>query len=167
LTRIGRRSTIAAMFRLAVAVVLCLGLAAPAAAQPDYFKRESDEEKVTFRVAKKRSTENKIVLGAMAGTAVLGGALGLIFHLRYSGKSGDVEASSSTGQTWSEELQDTYDSAITSRNVAVAGYAVGGAATIAAVVYFVLTDPGDELVEAKAFVAPTRDGWVAGKSWSF
>jgi hypothetical protein len=119
-----------------------------------------------------RSTNNKLVLGALAGAGVLAGAAGLYFHLDSRSLSDEVGTDTFTGTAWSSEKQSIVDDANSSRTAAIALYGVGSAFLIGAVVYWIATDPPDETIviqprSAQPTIAPTPGGAVFGGTWSF
>jgi hypothetical protein len=170
---------------LTCAAVLLLGLLGPPqlahADSNDYFGQDAPDEHVSFQVDKSRTKKQKIVIASLlAGTVVFGG-VGLLFHLDSRSASNDVGAiGSHTGLTYTPELEDTRERALSSRTFAIVGYSLGGAFAIATVVTLIMTQPGSERytvgrdeedrvppVEGGLTVAPTVGGAYVGGTWSF
>lgn len=127
---------------------------------------------ITIVAPGERSTNNKLVLGAIAGAGVLAGAAGLYFHLDSRSTSDEVGTDVFTGMPWSAQKQALVDDANSSRTAAIALYGVGSAFLIGAIVYWIKTDPPDETIvirprAAQATIVPTPGGAVLGGTWSF
>lgn len=148
------------------AVTALVALACPAV-------RADDEPRpITIIAPGERTTNNKLILGGIAGAGVLAGAVGLYFHLDARSTGDEVATDVFTGTAWSAAKQDLVDDANRSRTAAIAFYGVGSAFLIGAVVYWIATDPPDETIvirprAARATIAPTPGGAVIGGTWSF
>ncbi|HUS32828.1 MAG TPA: hypothetical protein VMZ53_30210 [Kofleriaceae bacterium] len=122
-----------------------------------------------------RSHKNVMGLSIAGGAAVVLGGVGLYFHLDSRSKSNDVSANKYTGEVWTAERQDTYDSANRSAVVAGVFYGIGGAVLIGTAIAYMITEPKMETTvlhphtspKPTAMVAPTRGGALVGGAWSF
>jgi hypothetical protein len=119
-----------------------------------------------------RTTNNKLVLGGIAGAGVIAGALGLYFHLDSRSASNDVSADAKTGRAWTQEDVDLADRASSSRTRAAVGYSIGGALLIGAAIALIVTEPKSETTVIRArstqpTISPTPGGAVVGGMWSF
>jgi hypothetical protein len=107
-----------------------------------------------------------------AGAALFGG-LGLYFHLDSRDAAARVTATTPTNHPWSPADQANYDQANSSRTKAIVLYSIGGAATIAAAAYLIVTTPPDfettirphRKFVPKVDVAPQAA--VVGGTWSW
>lgn len=135
--------------------------------------RAEDEIKpITIVAPGERTTNNKLVLGGLAGAGLVAGAVGFYFHLDSRSASDEVGTDVFTGTAWSEEHQDLVDQADRSRTAAIAMYSIGGAFMVGAIVYWIVTDPPDETIvihprSAQPTITPTPGGAVLGGTWSF
>jgi hypothetical protein len=162
----------------ALGVTLLLVVWSVRASAQDYFQ-QGGSEALTFKVERERTARQKIVIGSLFGGAVLCGGVGLLFHIDSKHKSDEVstDAGHHTGQVYTPELDDTRRSALRSRNIAIASYALGGGLLVGTFVAYLLTDPGEETIRvgteaadasgARLLVAPTESGALVGGSWSF
>lgn len=145
--------------------VLLVAIAATGAAADDGVKP------ITIIAPGERTMNNKLTLGAIAGAGVLLGAGGVYFHLDSKSASDDVGSDTFTGEAWTPAHQKLVDRADRSRTLAITMYGLGGAALIAATVYWIVTDPPDETIVirrgAQPTIAPTPGGAVLGGTWSF
>lgn len=161
----------------ALAAGLGLGWSAPAAAQ-DYFT--SDANSVSFEVDRARGRSERILIASLLGGAGLVGGVGLLFHLDSERRSSEVSVRPGrhTGLIYTEERDRTRRAAIRSRNFAVAGYSVGGGLLIAALVTYVVTDPGRDIITvgeepapppptSSLLVEPVPGGAVVAGQWDF
>ncbi len=154
----------ARMTRL-VPLLCLLAVAAPRVAFAD--------EDIVIEIPGERSTENKLLLGGIAGAGFIAGALGAYFHLDSRSASDDVSSSKFTGQAWTTDDQTLVDRADRSRSRAIVGYSVGGALLIGAAVVYIITEPKTEKAVIRPHgrgsptIAPTQGGAVLGGMWSF
>lgn len=122
-----------------------------------------------------RSKQNMLVLGGMAATGVILGAVGLYFHLDSRSASNEVTAQSFTGEPWTPERQVTYDRAHSSSIVAGVMYGIGGGLLLATAIAFIVTEPEAETLviqphgspKPTAVVAPIKGGALVGGTWRF
>lgn len=150
--------------RLLIALSLAL-LAAPHTAAG----QSADD--ISFKVDKERSSGNKIALAALGGTAALFTGVGVLFTLDSQSKADEVNSGGQhTGLVWTQEREDTRESALRSRNIAIATYSIGGAVLLATAVFFIVTDPGEEVVVYNSrgpTVTPIEGGAIVGAHWSW
>ena len=147
-----------------VACLLALAAAhAPARADKD----------IVIEIPGERSTENKILLGSLAGAGFLFGALGAYWHLDSRSASNDVSSDRFTGHAWTADDQALVDRADRSRGRAIIAYSAGGALLIGAAIVYIVTEPKSETAVIRPHgrgtptVAPTEGGAVLGGMWSF
>lgn len=157
-------------------VVLALAAAAALAAPARALAQAAPDDAITFKVENQRTRAQNITLLSLGGSAVLFGAVGLGFHLDSRDKSDQVSrAGSHSGLVWTAEREDIREAAIRSRDLAIAGYAVGGGLVLATAIYYIATDPGERDVHyapgAPVGAAPSLrlapGGAVLGARWSF
>ncbi len=146
------------------ALVIACG-ARLAAAQP---------KEIVIETPGERSTENKLLLAALAGAGVLAGGLGLYWHLDARSASNDVSSDSFTGRAWTAEDAALVDQADRSRGRAVVAYGIGGGLLVAAVVALIMTEPASETTVIRPHapplnpvVTPVPGGAVLGGGWRF
>lgn len=151
------------MTRLVLAICMLAALAPRARADKD----------IVIEVPGERSTENKLVLGGIAGAGFVVGAIGLYFHLDSRSASNDVSSDKFTGHAWTAEDDALVDRADRSRSRAIIGYSIGGALIAGAVVAYILTEPKSETAvihphgHGTPSVTPTEGGALLGGLWSF
>jgi hypothetical protein len=139
----------------------------------DYFG--SDDGRVVYRLDKSRTKQQRLVIAGLAGGAVVFGGIGLLFHLDSRSASDRItEVGEHSGRTYTPEIDDQRSDALRSRNLAIAGYTIGGALVIASVVALLITEPGAELVTvgneqqpSPVSIVPLPGGAVVGGTWSF
>lgn len=155
--------------RLALIAALIAWAPAPASAQ--------SADNISFKVDKERSTKNKVILASLGGAAGLFVGVGVLFNLDSKSKSDEVSTGGAqlTGEIWTAEREQIRTDAIRSRNVAIVTYSLGGAMAVATAIYYIVTDPGEELVTVGAsapvsrgpILRPTDGGAVVGAGWSW
>ncbi len=146
----------------AVAAVVVVACSAQVAAAKD----------IVIETPGERTSQQKALVGGLAGAGVLLGALGVYFHLDSRDASDEVTADGFTGRSWTPDKQDAVDRAERSRTLAAVGYGVGGALLIGAVISLIVTEPKSEITvirprAAVPTVSPTQGGAVFGGTWSF
>jgi hypothetical protein len=147
-------------------------LAAGPAAADDYFA-DAQKEEVAYRIDRSRTNRQRWILGGLAGGTLLFGGLGLYFHLESRDLSDQVSAQGGehTGRIYTPQVDATREDALSARTLAIAGYSAGGAALLATIVYFIVTDPGEEYVTltpgAAPVVVPISGGAVLGAQVRF
>lgn len=150
-------------------LLLVLSLAALAATPAPALAQASDD--ISFKVDKERTGSNKIVLASLGGAAAVFTGVGVLFTLDSKSKSEEVNSGGlHTGLVWTAEREDTRESAIRSRNVAIVNYSIGGALTLATIIYYIATDPGEEVViynSRAPTITPVAGGAVFGARWSW
>lgn len=164
----------AAHAALALALTLALAGAGRAHAQQDYFQSGSSDA-FTFVVDRERTTEQRVLIASLFGGSVLFGAIGVVFHIDSKNKSDEVSTDSGrhSGRIYTEDLEDTRQAAVRSRNLTIASYALGGGFLVGTFIAYLLTDPGEETVHvgteaaARLRVEPTDGGALVGGAWSF
>lgn len=114
-----------------------------------------------------RSKKNVITLWSTAGVGVLLGGVGLAYHLDYRSKSNDLSSKRFTGETWTPELQGTYDDAHHSSVMAGVFYGVGGAALLGATIAYIVTEPKVETIVIHPHVDAKSGGAIIGGGFSF
>jgi hypothetical protein len=140
--------------------------AAPAGNTPDYFAPKPHGA-VRVRVARERCRADKLLIGGLLAGTGLFAVSGVYFHLDSRAAAEEVSADNPTGQRWSDELADTYDRGQRSATIAKVSYALAGAAAVATLIAVWLTDPGEELVEARVGATVVDDGGIVGAAWQF
>lgn len=166
LTAVDPRATLRRMKSFAGVLVLALLASVGVAHADDGLKP------ITIVAPGERTTNNKLVLGGIAGAGLVAGAVGFYFHLDSRSASDEVGTDVFTGTAWTPAHQDLVDRAASSRTAAIAMYSLGSACLIGAVVYWIVTDPPDETIvirprTAQPTIAPTPGGAVLGGTWSF
>jgi hypothetical protein len=160
---------------ISTTVVLALALvASPARAETDPSAGDVPDGDVQFQLERSRTKKQRVVILSLLGGAAVFGGVGLLFHLDSRSASDEVSAvGAHTGRVYDAALDDTRNRALRSRNLAIAGYAVGGAALVGALVAVIITEPGTEVftvgTEAATPVslAPRPGGFVVEKAWRF
>jgi hypothetical protein len=122
-----------------------------------------------------RSKSNMILLGGLAATGAIMGAVGLYFHLDARSASDEVAAHNFTGQAWTADKQETYDRAHSSSTTAGVFYGIGAGLLLAAAITFIVTEPKPETMvihphsdpTPSALVAPIKGGAIVGGAWRF
>lgn len=124
---------------------------------------------IVIVVPGERSTNNKLVLGAVLGVGVIAGAVGVYYHLDSRTASNDVEAVQFEGEAWTQEEVDLVERAERARGRAAIGYAVGGAFVIGAIVAFIVTEPKAEraVIRTGASASLVPGGAMAFRTWRF
>ena len=153
--------------------------AAAATSQPDYFGGNQPKDKVAYYVPQARTTKQRVVVLSLFGAAAVSAGVGVLFHLDSRDKARELEAvGEHTRMTWTQELQDKYDSGQRSGTAAIISYSVSGAFLTAAFVAMYVTRPGEKRVIAedgektKPVPMPVSIGIVPGgsmvtKQWTF
>lgn len=155
---------------------LALAWAGPARAQqqPGYFQ-QGGTDSLVFKVDRERNTRQRVLIASLFGASILFGGVGVLFHIDSRNKSDEVstDAGRHSGRIYTEELEDTRQAAIRSRNLTIASYSVGAGFLVGTFIAYLLTDPGQETVRvgteaaSRVMVAPTRGGALVGGAWSF
>ena len=151
-------------FALAIALVTLL---APRAAHA------GNGDDIVIDVPGERTTENWAVVGGLAGAGVIGGVIGLYFHLDTRSASNSLSSDKYTGHAWTADDQALVDQADRSKTRAIVGYSIGGALLIGAAVVYIVTEPRNEKAiihphgRGTPVVAPTAGGALLGGAWSF
>lgn len=119
-----------------------------------------------------RSTPNRIALAAVAGAAVISGAVGLGFHLDARSARDQVERDTFRGAAWTQERVNLVARADRSSAWAVGMYAAGGALLLGAAIAYIATDPAGtrsviRIGGAAPTLAPVAGGAVLGGGWAF
>jgi hypothetical protein len=131
------------------------------------------EKDIIIEIPGERSTENKLMLGGIAGAGVILGLLGAYWHLDSRSASDDVTADSFTGQAWTAEDQALFERAERSRGRAIIAYSAGGVLLVGAAVLYIITEPKSETAVIRPHgrgsptVTPTDGGAMLGGMWSF
>ena len=150
-------------------LALALALVALAASPGLTFAQSADD--ISFKVDKERTRGNKIVLASLGGAAAVFTGVGVLFTLDSQSKSDEVSAAGQhTGLVWTADREETREAALRSRNVAIVNYSIAGALTLATMVYFIATDPGEEVVSYQSrapTITPVEGGAVFGARWSW
>jgi hypothetical protein len=151
-------------------------LAAAVAFAPSMAAAQSGDS-ISFKVERERTTRNKITIVSLGGASVLFVGVGALFNLDSKSKSDEVSTGGAqlTGEVWTAEREQTREQAIRSRNVAIATYSIGGALALATAIFYIATDPGEELVSVEAgspvtgapTFTPVEGGAVVGARWSW
>jgi hypothetical protein len=133
----------------------------------------ADKDEIVIEIPGERSTENKILLGSLAGAGLVLGALGAYWHLDSRSASDEVSADSFTGRAWTAEDRALFDQAERSRGRAIIAYTAGGALLIGAAVLYIVTEPKSERAVIRPHgrgspsVTATDGGAILGGMWSF
>ncbi len=143
-----------------VAVTLAAGVAH--ADTPDYFAKPNEGSTIKVKRTKSRTTNQRLLIGGLLAGAALGIGVGVYYHLDSRDAANAVSANDDlTGETWTPELQATYDRAGTSGTIAIVGYAIGAAFLGGTIVAAWKTQPGEEQLA----VTPRRVSVAWGRSW--
>lgn len=134
-------------------------------------------DNISFKVDKERSIKNKVIVGSLGGAAAVFVGVGVLFNLDSKDKSDQVSSGGAelTGDVWTPEREEIRKGALRSRNYAIATYSVGGALALATAIYYIATDPGEELVTVPPgsrvtrgpTLTPVDGGAVVGARWSW
>jgi hypothetical protein len=153
--------------RLALLVAAIVGAPTLASAQ--------SADNISFRVDKERSIKNKVIVASLGGATALFVGVGVLFNLDSKSKSDEVSTGGAqlTGEVWTAKREQIRKDAIRSRNLSIATYSLGGAMAVATAIYYIATDPGDELVTVGTgspvtrgpTLTPTDGGAVVGAGW--
>lgn len=132
----------------------------------------AEERTIVVETPLDRTIGNKVLLGSVLGAGLLVGGLGIKWHLDSRSAADEVAADVTTGRSWTQADVAQVDKADDAATKAKVAYGIGGALVIAAVVMFIVTDPGSETTVIKAntvtpTLAPTPGGAMFGSSWSF
>jgi len=125
---------------------------------------------IRIEVPGERSNNNKILVGSLAAAGVIASALGVYWHLDSRDASNEVDADEFTGKAWTEERIGLVDRAERSKTRAIVAYSLGGAILIGAIATWIVTAPKSETAIIRTgglFVAPTEDGGMVSRMWSF
>jgi len=118
-----------------------------------------------------RSTENVVVLGAVAVAGLALGGVGLYYNLDARDASNKVTTTTPVGEPWTKADQAEFDRAHSSSTKAEVFYGIGGAAVIATAVAYMLTAPPVETTvihpRVTAAIAPTPGGAFVAGTWRF
>lgn len=166
---------------LAAALAGAMILLAPAAGvaqSGDYFDKPEEAGEMSYRVDNPRSTRAWVVIGSLGGGALVSAGIGVLFQLSGDGLADDVEAKDRTGLLWTEDRQDTYDSARFRRGTAMVFYGVGAGLAVASLVAYLRTNPGSRLIRVGSdtedsgegltpSIAPLPGGGIVGGRWRF
>ncbi len=117
-----------------------------------------------------RSSKTKLILGSLLAAGVVGGGIGLAFHLQSRSASNDVSAQVFTGKVWTDEREQLVDDAAKARSRAIVAYTIGGAFVTATIAMFIATEPKSERQVIRphhAGVTPIPGGGMASAGWSF
>lgn len=164
---------------LLVAATLCPQLARAETAPVDYFGGNQPDDRVEFRVANSRTTQQKTVVFTLLGLSIASAATGLYFHVDSQSIADELEAvGKHTGATWTAERDRRLESGERSRAIAIAGYSLSAGFVIATLVAAYVTRPGDRLVTTDdpgsapvvphpVTVAPIPSGVMARRQWQF
>jgi len=131
------------------------------------------DKDIVIEIPGERTTEQKILVGSLAGAGFVVGAIGAYFHYDSRQASDDVGSDTYTGHAWTAEDRVLVDQADRSRTRAIVGYSIGGALLIGAIVAYIVTDPPSESVvirphgRGSAMLTPTEGGAMAVGTWSF
>jgi len=122
-----------------------------------------------------RSRENITMVALLGGAGLLFGGVGLYFHFDSRSASDEVKSQRYTGQTWTQEREDTFDRAHRSAAIAGVAYGIGGALLIATAVAYIVTEPPLETLvihphtspKPVTIVAPIPGGAFVSRGWEF
>jgi hypothetical protein len=152
------------------ALVLAAALGGPAVAEPmpDYFARGA----AARAVPRERTQHQWVIVGGLAGGALVLGGIGAYFNLDSRDAANRVSASLPTGEPWDASHQAIADQATSSGHTAIFCYGVGGALLVGAFVAFLTTgttttEPTVRAATRAPLLVPTAGGAVVGGTWSF
>jgi hypothetical protein len=112
-----------------------------------------------------RTERQRLGLGALGGVALVAGSVGFYFHLESRAAANAVSASRFTGEPWSAALAATVERGARDRRNAAIGYAIGGAAAIAAIAYYIHSSPPATRHVIRPHVAATSLELVGTWAW--
>jgi hypothetical protein len=161
------RSLAAAVTALATAA-----LAPGARADVDYFKATTKPTTVTVHVDNDRTNNQLLLIGGLFAGAAVAGGVGGWFNWQSHEDAVKVSAHAPTGQSWSSDLQATYDDAHTQGVRAIVCYSIAGAFVAGVVIAALETNPGERVLDLdpahpQAMIAPVPGGAVVGATWGF
>lgn len=131
------------------------------------FQQRIRRKEIVVMVPGARSRTNKLVIGSLAVTGGLLGALGAYFNVDARSAADEVSASTFTGRSWTAERDAKVDRAERSSDRAAILYGIGGALVVAAAVTFIVTEPESKREVLRPHVAVGPDGAVVGGAWSW
>jgi hypothetical protein len=146
----------------------------PGADSPSYVPAPTSRD-IYIKSYPDRSRHNVTMLAVGAGASLVLGGLGLYFHLDSRAESTSINAHRPSGEPWTSDRQDAYDSAHSSAIAAGVLYGLGGAFLLTTAIVYIATEPKLETIvihphadtKPVAIVAPTRGGALVGGTWSF
>ena len=125
---------------------------------------------ITVEIPGERSQNNKILVASLGAASVIAGALGVYWHLDSRDASDQVSADTFTGEAWTDDKIDLVDRADRSKTRATIAYSIGGALLVGTIVTWIVTAPESETAIIRTGglgVAPTQDGGMVTRMWSF
>jgi hypothetical protein len=133
---------------------------------------DNSERQLTFTEEGSRSANERLVLYSIVGAVAVSGGVGAGFALHSRSQSDMVSAKGlHTGETWTAEREDIRKSALRSRKIAQITLGISGAFAMAGIVTYIVTEPDEKVGykdwQTRPYVAPTEDGVVVGKAWTF
>ena len=125
---------------------------------------------IEIEVPGERSRNNKLMVGGLLAAGVIGGALGVYWHLDSRDASDAVASDEFTGEAWTDDHVALVERAERSKTRAIVAYSIGGAFVLGTIITYIVTDPKSEtaVIRTGAVVTPTTDGGaMVSKAWSF
>jgi hypothetical protein len=128
----------------------------------------------TFQVAKARTTRQRVLIGGLGAGALVVAGIGALFHLDSKHKADEISASGAhTGRVYTDDVDETRRDGLRSRAITIGAYGLAGGLVAAALVTFIVTDPGTETITvddggtARLSIDPLPGGAVASPGWRF
>ena len=127
---------------------------------------------IVIEIPVERSTANVLALAAVAGAAVIAGAIGVYENLDARSAQQDVEADRFVGKPWTQAQVELVERAERSSTRAGVCYGIGGGLLLGAAIAFIVTDPKSKTsvirtTRGTPMVAPAPGGAVLGGAWRF
>ncbi|MBP6628325.1 MAG: hypothetical protein KBG28_13485 [Kofleriaceae bacterium] len=122
---------------------------------PDYFGRARNQ--IVVQAPAQRSPAQRWLLRGLVGGGVVLAGVGAYFNLDSRAAAADVSADTPTNLPWGPSQVELVDRAERSGHLAIAGYATGAAALVAAAVIAWRTDPGPGRAVVVGAVRPRAD----------
>ena len=152
-------------------------MTAPETAPDEIPYRPPPSKDIVITARGERATNNYLTVGGIALAGLAMGGLGLHYNLDARDASDAVSAtlyvnpvvgeSHGSGKTWTAADQALVDRANSSSTKAEVFYAIGGTAIVAAVVYYILTEPPEQRSVIHTHVDPVNHGAMLTSGLSF
>lgn len=158
------RSIVAALLALA-------SVSATAQAESDapLLRPAHKPREIVINVPGERSTTNRLTLLSLLGAGVIGGAVGLYFHLDSRDSAEALDSRRFSGDVWTPDRAALVEDNDRARQRATIGYAIGSVFAIATIVTFIVTEPPSQrtVIRTGASASLVPGGAIATHGWEF